>query len=438
MLTSTKHHHTEINLIAVSCSKAITKGILKKILKHCGNYDRIFSLSDKEINYFCQQKNKQFEGKDYLLDQAITILNACEEKEIKILTILHPSYPYLLRQIYNPPLLLYYKGNIKPLLQKDKIKISIIGTRKADKHILAQTQKISQHLTEKGIYVISGMAHGVDTFAHRGALAASTNDNHLPSTAAILGCGIDVIYPYGNLPLYRLILEKDGVIVSEYPPGTEPTQYHFPERNRIIAGLAHATLLMQAGKKSGALISVEYAIAENREVMVYQNYPHNTKEFAGNQKLLEDGALSINSCADLDTCLTQKTFSLENTFKLSDNKSKSPSQETLFTNINSINSPNSNYHYHNLNNLNKSAATTSNIPIEHLKEIENLTDIDKKIMQALIKQQPATISALSQALALSTDALMPRLFHLLLNDLIIELPGKQYCQKNPVCPNLLN
>jgi DNA processing protein len=171
----------------------------------------------------------------------------------------HPLYPARLRNIADPPLVLYVKGELSPKLVERSI--AVVGTRRPTNYGQRLAKSISKELAQAGALVVSGMAVGVDSLAHWGAIEGDGK------TIAVLGCGVDICYPSSNKPLYRAILEDGlGALVSEYLPGTKPQTWHFPARNRIISGIADCTLVVEAGASSGSLITAEMAFDQARNV----------------------------------------------------------------------------------------------------------------------------------------------------------------------------
>ena len=176
---------------------------------------------------------------------------------IQVLALTDSAYPPLLREIHQAPLLLYVQGNPDCLSGHT---LAFVGTRKASEYGKTVTQKLVSELKPADVVVISGLAAGIDTCAHWAAVQAG-----LP-TVAVFGCGLDVIYPNTNRGLCQEILAGGGALVSEYPLGTPPTQYTFPQRNRIVAGLSHGVLVVEGDVKSGALITARLAVEEGRSV----------------------------------------------------------------------------------------------------------------------------------------------------------------------------
>lgn len=203
-------------------------------------------------------------------------------------TLADTDYPRLLREIPSPPPVLYYRGVVQPQENQGITPmVGIVGTREPTDYGKRWTRKISASLTQHGFTVVSGMAAGIDTEAHRGCLDAGGR------TLAVLGTGVDMIYPPRNQSLYQQI-QQQGLLLSEYPAGSQPNRAHFPQRNRIIAGLSRAVLVMEASNKSGALITAHYANDFCRDVYVLPGSLDNIQA-AGCLGLLSDGAHVISN-----------------------------------------------------------------------------------------------------------------------------------------------
>jgi DNA processing protein len=170
-----------------------------------------------------------------------------------------PAYPPMLREIYDPPPLLFFRGSLP---HPELPLAAMVGTRKPSPQAAAQAFDIARGLARGGISVVSGLAAGIDAMAHRGNIEGGA------STIAVLGSGVDEVYPVSNRTLARRILENGGALVSEYPPGTGPRKWNFPARNRIISGLSRGVLVVEAPEKSGALITARFALEQNRELWV--------------------------------------------------------------------------------------------------------------------------------------------------------------------------
>lgn len=225
--------------------------------------------------------------------------------EVKKVYINEETYPVLLKEIKEPPDPLYYVGNLELTQQ---VCAAIVGSRKTTEYGRGTAKTLGRKLASAGAVVVSGMAAGIDTSAHWGAIEAGTEE-HVP-TIAVLGCGIDICYPKTNRKLWEII-QRRGLVVSEYPPGTQPTRYTFPRRNRIISGLSQATVVIQAPGSSGALITAEMAAEQGRNVYAVPGNI-NSEYHLGSNKLLRDGAMPLVVLDDLiaDLGLNQKNINL--------------------------------------------------------------------------------------------------------------------------------
>ena len=217
------------------------------------------------------------------LTRAREIAEQCREKGISILTFRDTAFPSRLRNIDDGPVLLYYRG-IFPDPDAQPM-IAMVGTRKATPYGLRIARSMAEQIAACGGLVVSGGAAGVDAAAMESALDAGF------FTVGVLGCGVDVVYPVSNRPLFDRVVAK-GCLISEYPPGTKPEHWHFPQRNRIISGISHGVLVVEAPRKSGALITARCALEQGRDVFVV---PGNIDSAAceGSNSLLMEGAQPV-------------------------------------------------------------------------------------------------------------------------------------------------
>lgn len=219
-------------------------------------------------------------------EKAFKIVN---NKDVNVYTLLCPEYPRLLKNIYDPPPVLYIRGND---LKTDICSISVVGSRRSSQYGRLVAKELCRKLAEAGVGIVSGLARGIDTAAHTGALEAPKG-----YTVAVLGNGVDYVYPPENRKLYDQIVER-GTLVSEYPLGTQPSQGNFPARNRIISGLTKGVLVVEAGLRSGALITVDYALEQGRDVYALPgniNSPYS----AGTNSLIKEGAKVVTCVEDI-------------------------------------------------------------------------------------------------------------------------------------------
>lgn len=202
------------------------------------------------------------------------------------LSLNDPSYPSLLGQIARPPKQIYLQGRLPDLPM-----IAIVGTRKMTDYGKQATYRLSYDLAKAGLVIVSGLALGIDAVAHQAALDAGGR------TIAVLGSSLDEVYPATNRRLSEQIIQSDGCLISEYPPGTKPFKSNFPARNRIIAGLSLATIVTEAESKSGSLITANFALQENRLVMAIPGNIFNPRS-GGPNNLIKAGALAVTSAVD--------------------------------------------------------------------------------------------------------------------------------------------
>lgn len=214
---------------------------------------------------------------------------ALTEYKIGFLSALDPVYPFRLLNIPDPPAVLFYQGELSCMEGRC---LAIVGSRAASYAGQTATRKVAKNLSLHGVCAVSGMAYGIDTAAHRGCL-----DGGSP-TVAVMGCGLDIIYPSGQTRLREEILNNGGLLISEFIPGERPLGWHFPMRNRVITGISDALVLMEAKIKSGSMTSVQHALNQGKEVFVYPGDP-STEYYEGNHQLLREGARFFTSAEDI-------------------------------------------------------------------------------------------------------------------------------------------
>ena len=226
---------------------------------------------------------------DHDLKAADRILADCERLDVRILTILDAEYPDRLKNIFDPPCLLYVKGRLPAF--DETVTVAMVGTRDCTPYGESSAEKLSFGLSNGGAIVVSGLAKGIDAAASRGALRAGG------CTVAVLGNGVDVHYPYESRYLYEDVAAA-GALISEYPPGTKAAPHHFPARNRIISGLCLATLVVEAPERSGALITAETANEQGRDVFAVPG-PIDAPTSVGCNRLIRDGAGLVSDAWDI-------------------------------------------------------------------------------------------------------------------------------------------
>ena len=288
------------------------------------------------INYFGSPKEAWFaDEKDFLFlkglhrrDTANLLLRRKQsnlddiaawlsDDRFSVLFFYDNQYPEQLKNIFDPPPALYVRGALEHLA---KTSVALVGSRTATTYGLTVAEKLARELAEADIAVVSGMARGVDTAAHRGAISSGG------ITIAVLGCGIDVVYPRENQQLMYSIIEN-GAVASEFPPGSSPEAWHFPVRNRIISGLSRAVVVVEAAERSGALITAHVALDQGREVMAVPGNITN-KLSTGPNNLIKQGAVPVTCTADIleglgmGLIFTPENASDKKSLSLSENENK--------------------------------------------------------------------------------------------------------------------
>lgn len=219
-------------------------------------------------------------------------------QNIKLLAFDDPEYPENLRAAEDAPPVIYVRGQINCLRQP--LSLSIVGARNASLNGRKLASQISCELTSQGVMIVSGMARGIDTAAHKGAMFAL---NRTGSTVAVLGTGIDIAYPAENQKLCEQIAEQ-GAVISEFPLGTEPSAGNFPRRNRIVSALTDGTLVVEASLHSGSLITARLALEQGRDVFAVPGFPTDERS-AGPNKLIKDGAFLVENAEDILNVLSE-------------------------------------------------------------------------------------------------------------------------------------
>jgi DNA processing protein len=263
---------------------------IKKLWEHYGSIQAVWNADEKniwKIEGLSKPAVKAFINNRNKVDLNAEI-KAIEKTEVKVLTIEDEDYPTGLKNIYDPPPVLFIKGKI---LRSDEKALAIVGTRKASRYGLEMARKLASDLSSLGITIISGLAAGIDTAAHRGALEAKGR------TIAVFGCGINVIFPAANRDLAKEI-ERTGALVSEFPVGAGTDKVNFPRRNRVISGLSLGVIMVEGHYDSGAMITAKAALDQGREVFAV---PGNVQldQSKGPHWLIKQGAKLVESVEDV-------------------------------------------------------------------------------------------------------------------------------------------
>ena len=260
-----------------------------ELLKIVNSVSELSTLNSDGISFLIKRPLKKFFSMNNIVSLAKEDLLNIDKKNLGIIKLSDPDYPELLKQIYDPPFIIFYNGNKSVL---NNTKLSVVGTRYPTERAKRAAFDIGYECGVNSVTVVSGLARGIDRSAHLG------NVKGRGETIAVLGSGIDNITPKSSLKAAELILNNNGLIISEYPPGMEARKYYYPARNRIISGLSNAVLLIQAPLKSGALITADYALEQGRELIVHSLGLASPKG-KGGRKLVVEGAKRIDSLNDI-------------------------------------------------------------------------------------------------------------------------------------------
>ena len=255
---------------------------------------RMLKAEDKDIT-LTENEWKNIKHTD--ISAAETLIRNAENLGMNVVCIEDSDYPWILKTIYNPPAVLYYRGDIRCM--NNRRTVTAVGARKISDYGIRAVKYICAGLAEKGVVVVSGFALGTDIAAHMSAV------NSGKPTVCVLGCGIDYNYPKENSVFRDRILESGGLFLSEYPPGTSPFPANFPIRNRILAALGMCTLVFEASAKSGSLITANIAANTGRPVLVLPPADIMSSSFGGNAGLLRDGAIPLLDVQDVMSAFTQ-------------------------------------------------------------------------------------------------------------------------------------
>lgn len=278
----TKYFIWLIQTVRLSAAKCIS------LTREIGSPKAVFELPDALVRNLNLKQSEIRAILEHDLRTAEGILEQCVQKNIKTLTIDSNLYPPQLREIFSPPVVLYYRGSL-PDWDSAPV-VSVVGQRKVTPKGKVFTEKLAYELAQEGYIIVSGLAAGVDTAAHRGALKGDG------FTVAVLGTGVDICFPKENNGLMRIIADQ-GLVLSEYPPGTGGSPEHFPQRNRIVSGLSRGVAVTEAQKRSGSLITARCALEQDRDIFACPGAA-DQQAYEGTNYLVERGAVPLyNSMA---------------------------------------------------------------------------------------------------------------------------------------------
>ena len=364
--------------LALSLISGLGSKRIKLLAQAFDDPSRIFNLSKTEL------RSVETIGEASALsilsfkkwDEVDQIIKATEKVKADIVTIADPEYPPLLKQIYDPPALFWLKGNPEAL---SKPGIGVIGTRNATYYGKKEAEKLSKELGAVGLCIFSGLAYGIDAIAHKAALDVGA------STVAVLGSGIDNLYPRENADLANRIVKEGGAVITEFPLGAIPDAGNFPVRNRIVSGMSLGVLVIESGVQGGSMITADLALDQNREVFAI---PHSLENLSGSgcNYLIKTGAAKL--VQTVDDILEELPID-------QGGQSSSPKKE---------------------------------IPSPKLWKEEGLDELSEKVCEYL-EQGEAQIDTIADEIKINTSQLLVTLLQLEMKELIIQKAGKVFSLK---------
>lgn len=276
--------------LALNMVSGVGRKLYHRLISHFHSPQNVFQASSFELQRVeGVGENLAKAIKTFEVDKAIQQeKKLIELNGVSVLTYLDVNYPVNLKKIFDPPPVLYFKGSIQ---KSDLIAVAVVGSRTPTRYGKYVTEKISTELAQRGITIVSGMASGIDSIAHRSAISVKGR------TIAVFGCGVNMTYPAENRDL-KANIQENGAIISEFPMSTKPARTNFPMRNRIISGLSLGTIIIEAAEKSGSLITSEFALEQGKDVFAVPGNINSPKS-KGTNRLIKMGAKLIESADDV-------------------------------------------------------------------------------------------------------------------------------------------
>jgi DNA processing protein len=372
-----------IDWIALNMTPGVGPRAATKLLERFGSADAVFHARRGELESLrLQPETVDSIIKNEFREKAVTELERVKELGGDVLILDDGSYPSLLREIDDPPPVLYVKGDWQACF--DQPAVAIVGSRMCSTYGENASEMLSRDLASRGICIISGLARGIDAAAHKGAMRGQGK------TIAVLGTGLDAVYPRENTGLTREILASGGCLVTQFPLGTPPLKDNFPYRNRIISGLSFGVLIVEASERSGSLITARLAAEQNREVMAVPGNITSGNSF-GTNYLIKSGAKLVQQWQDVVSELPSEIAAAILPPKIEEKAEDASRQPEV-------------------------------IPAD-------MTDHEQKVWVLLTPDEPTHIDILLETSGLSFGDLNSALVGLDIRDLIRVLPGKHYARR---------
>lgn len=373
-----------IDWIALNMTPGVGPRAATMLLERFGSADAVFHARRTELESL-RLKPETIDSiiKREYYDRAASELERVKELGGDILILDDGSYPALLREIDDPPPVLYVRGDWQSCF--DQPCIGVIGSRKSSTYGENASEMLSRDLASRGITIVSGLARGIDTAGHRGAIRGQGK------TVAVMGTGLDSIYPKENNGLVREIIAAGGCVVTQFPLGTPPIPENFPYRNRIISGLSHGVVIIEASERSGSLITARLAMEQNREVMAVPGNITSRNSF-GTNYLIKTGAKLVQQWQDIVAEMPSEIAAVILPPKIDEPKAEDAKRQPEL------------------------------VPAD-------MTDNERKVWDALTADESTHVDVLLEATGLSFGDLNSALVALDIRDLIRVLPGKHYARR---------
>lgn len=392
-----------------------------KILEHYETPQTAYTALQTEKLPFLKERDVR-SIKTVTMEQVEKIIQNCKEKQIAMVCFDDENYPEQLRQIYNPPIVLFYQGQLS--LLTDYPCLTVVGTRNPSDYSIQTADLLCRCLAKSGMLLVSGFAVGLDSVAHRAALLSGGK------TVAVMGCGLDVPYPKVNASAKKYII-RNGLMLSEFLPGTEPARQNFPMRNRILAGVSSGTLVIQAPVGSGALITAEQAMEQGKPVFCLPPADIFDNQYAGVVKYLREGAIPVFAPEDIlreyyDSC-EQRLQEISLDMILKQQSAEKPAQSA-----HTAAAPSRNTTDAVGENAASKISSVKEVAVEPVKPaadvavLETLEGLTKQIMALLLEQSPLQIDQIVQTVQADAEEVAACLTELAIAQLVQRMPGQYY------------
>lgn len=391
-----------------------------KVLEHYETPQTAYTaLQTEKLPFLKEQELRSIQT--VTMEQVEKIIQNCKEKQIAIVCFDDENYPEQLRQIYNPPIVLFYQGQLS--LLADYPALTVVGTRNPSSYSIQTADLLCRCLAKSGMLLVSGFAVGVDSVAHRAALFSGGK------TVAVMGCGLDVPYPKVNASAKKYII-RNGLLLTEFLPGTVPARQNFPMRNRVLAGVSSGTLVIQAPIGSDALITAEQAMEQGKPVFCLPPADIFDNQYAGVVKYLREGAIPVFAPEDIlreyhDSCEQRlQEISMDTILKQRSAEKPVPSRHTAASSKNLPDAADE--HAKEKKITKKEVAAEPSKPTADVSVLETLEGLTKQVMALLLEHSPLQIDQIVQMIQADAEEVAACLTELAIEQLVQRMPGQYY------------